>query len=105
MTRRSRALSHIEPHAFAAMHPSDLETLTLCSGDRIQVASRRGQIELAVREDASVERGVVFIPFHFREAAANILTSDALDPYGKIPGFKFCAVNVRKVSSVGEQSV
>ena len=94
MTRRSYALSRIEPDAFAAMHPADLDLLGITPGSRIRVSSRRGAIELAVREDSNLEKGVVFIPFHFREAAANVLTSDALDPYGKIPGFKFCAVKI-----------
>ena len=94
MTRRSYALSQIEPAAFAAMHPDDLEELGLTHDRQIRVSSRRGTIELVVRADDSVETGIIFIPFHFREAAANVLTSDSLDPHGKIPGFKFCAVKV-----------
>ena len=97
MTRRSYALNSIEPDAFAAMHPSDVATLNLEAGDHISVSSRRGTISLAVRPDDSIEPGCVFIPFHFREAAANILTTDALDPYGKIPEFKYCAVKVEKM--------
>jgi formate dehydrogenase major subunit len=62
------------------------------------VSSRRGTISLAVRSDDSIEPGSVFIPFHFREAAANVLTTDALDPYGKIPEFKYYAVKVEKAS-------
>lgn len=104
MTRRSYALSSIEPDAFAAMHPSDVASLNLDSGDRIAVSSRRGTIRLAVRSDDSVDRGSVFIPFHFREAAANVLTTDALDPYGKIPEFKYCAVKVEKASLAAESS-
>lgn len=96
MTRRSYALNAIEPAAFAAMHPADLGALDIESGDRISVSSRRGKIELVVRADESIEPGCVFIPFHFREAAANVLTTDALDPFGKIPEFKFCAVRVEK---------
>ena len=96
MTRRSYALNSIEPSAFAAMHPSDVATLNLKTGDHISVSSRRGTISLAVRSDDSIDPGCVFIPFHFREAAANILTTDALDPYGKIPEFKYCAVKVEK---------
>lgn len=108
MTRRSHALSSIEPTAFAAMNPADLQRLELAGGDTIRVNSRRGEIELAVRADSTVEEGIVFIPFHFREASANVLTSDSLDPYGKIPGFKFCAVNVvaagyDKVSGIGRE--
>ena len=94
MTRRSTALSQLEPTAFAALHPSDLRALGVESGDRVRISSRRGSIELAARADRTIEPGSVFIPFHFREAAANVLTNDALDPYGKIPEFKFCAVQV-----------
>ena len=94
MTRRSRALSAIKPSAFAKMHPADLSRIGLASGSPARVSSRRGEIELAIQADPSIETGSIFIPFHFREAAANVLTNDALDPYGKIPGFKFCAVAV-----------
>ena len=66
-------------------------------GVYIAVCSRRGTIQLKVRADDSVEAGCIFIPFHFREAAANVLTTDALDPYGKIPEFKFCAVRVEPI--------
>jgi formate dehydrogenase major subunit len=97
MTRRSYALNSIEPDAFAAMHPSDVAALQAETGDHINVSSRRGTISLAVRADDSIEPGCIFIPFHFREAAANVLTTDALDPYGKIPEFKFCAVKVKKM--------
>ena len=97
MTRRSQALHTLEPGAFAVLNPSDLTKLNVQSGDRIRVESRRGVIELAARGGDSVAPGHVFIPFHFREAAANVLTTDALDPYGKIPEFKFCAVKVEPV--------
>jgi len=96
MTRRSGPLSEIEPDAFACMHPRDLDRIEVSAGERIRVTSRRGQIELCVRADPSIDEGSIFIPFHFREASANILTTDALDPYGKIPEFKFCAVRVGK---------
>ncbi len=94
MTRRSHALDALEPAPFAAMNPADLVRLKLQNGDRIRVSSRRGSIELTARSEDAISPGHVFIPFHFREAAANILTTDALDPFGKIPEFKFCAVNV-----------
>ncbi|MBP89437.1 MAG: formate dehydrogenase subunit alpha [Planctomycetaceae bacterium] len=97
MTRRSHALSLLEPEAFAAMNPSDLAALGLEHDEHIAVSSRRGTIQLKVRSDDSIEAGCVFIPFHFREAAANVLTTDSLDPYGKIPAFKFCAVRVESV--------
>jgi formate dehydrogenase major subunit len=96
MTRRSHALSSLEPEAFAAMNPADLTSFGIQHGEPIAVSSRRGTIQLKVRSDDSVEAGCIFIPFHFREAAANVLTTDALDPYGKIPEFKFCAVRVEQ---------
>jgi formate dehydrogenase major subunit len=95
MTRRSRALSTLEPEAFAELHPDDCEKLGVASGDRVRIRSRRGQIALAVREGDATQPGSVFVPFHFREAAANVLTTDRLDPDGKIPEFKFCAVEIR----------
>ncbi|GAB4138028.1 MAG: formate dehydrogenase subunit alpha [Planctomycetaceae bacterium] len=94
MTRRSQALNAIQPNAFAKMHPQDVQSVGVKSGDPVRVASRRGEIELALLADSSIEPGSIFIPFHFREAAANVLTTDALDPDGKIPEFKFCAVKV-----------
>ncbi len=94
MTRRSLTLHARQPEAFAAMHPEDLASLGVGDGQRVTIASRRGQITLAIRADETVERGTVFIPFHFREAAANVLTVDALDPDGKIPEFKYCAVRI-----------
>lgn len=94
MTRRSDALDSIEPVAFAVIHPEDLGRFGIEDGQQVRVSSRRGEIELQARGDASIEPGTIFIPFHFREASANILTTDVLDPYGKIPEFKFCAVRI-----------
>lgn len=103
MTRRSRALSTIEPEAFASLHPNDAEALGIEAGDWIEVRSRRGKIRLELRVETSTQPGSVFIPFHYREAAANILTTDKLDPDGKIPEFKFCAVSVEKVGDDGSR--
>jgi formate dehydrogenase major subunit len=97
MTRRSYALNSIEPSAFAAVNPEDLSLLDISNGDTIQVSSRRGTIQLPARADESIRQGCIFIPFHFREAAANVLTTDALDPFGKIPEFKFCAVKIERI--------
>jgi formate dehydrogenase major subunit len=96
MTRRSGVLDAIEPEPTALLHPLDLESLGVAPGARITVASRRGKIALAARADASTPRGAVFIPFAFYEAAANLLTNPALDPFGKIPEFKYCAVRVTR---------
>jgi len=96
MSRRATALDAIEPQAFVAIHPEDGARLGVGDGDRVEVRSRRGVIRLAVRLTVRENRGSVFIPFHFREAAANLLTLDELDPDGKIPEFKFCAVQVSR---------
>ena len=68
--------------------------LGLKPGDMLRVTTRRGEVELASRQDDGIPDGVVFIPFAYVEAAANILTNPALDPFGKIPEFKFCAAKV-----------
>ncbi len=96
MTRRASALDAIAPEAFVAMHPDDGATLGVADGDRVEIESRRGRIRLAVRLTDRESPGAVFVPFHFREAAANLLTLDELDPDGKIPEFKFCAVRVSR---------
>ena len=101
MTRRTRVLDAIEPAASASLHSAELARLGLRPGDRVRVASRRGAIELDVRADDGTPPGAVFIPFAYREAAANLLTNGALDPVGKIPEFKYCAV---RVGSVAERS-
>jgi formate dehydrogenase major subunit len=100
MTRRSGVLDALEPEPTASLHPLDLEKLKVKAGEVITVESRRGSISLFARADAGTPRGAVFIPFAYYEAAANMLTNPALDPFGKIPEFKYCAV---KVSRGGEQ--
>ena len=97
MTRRAGVLDAIEPEAIAHLAPADLDRMGLSPGARIRVETRRGAIELIGRVDRDVPSGVVFIPFCFTEAAANLLTNDALDPFGKIPEFKFCAARVEAV--------
>ncbi|HUJ85873.1 MAG TPA: formate dehydrogenase subunit alpha [Burkholderiales bacterium] len=96
MTRRSGVLDAIEPEPVASLHPLDLGGLGAKPGDVITVASRRGSISLYARADEGTPRGAVFIPFAFYEAAANLLTNPVLDPFGKIPEFKYCAVKVSK---------
>lgn len=94
MTRRASVLDAIEPIATASMNGGDLRKLGLEPGDTITVKSRRGEVAIAVRRDDGTPMGAVFIPFAYYEAAANLLTNAALDPYGKIPEFKYCAVAV-----------
>jgi formate dehydrogenase major subunit len=103
MTRRSFALDSIAPKANVYLHPADAEQLGLADGDFARVTSRRGSIEIEVRVSHRETPGSCFIPFHFREAAANLLTIDAIDPVGKIPEFKFCAVRVERAGD-GEPS-
>jgi formate dehydrogenase major subunit len=94
MTRRSYALDAISPQAEAYLNPADAAELGIADGEMARVSSRRGTIVLAVRVSHREQRGNCFIPFHFREAAANLLTTDEIDPIGKIPEFKFCAVRI-----------
>jgi formate dehydrogenase major subunit len=96
MTRRSGVLDAIEPEPVAMLHPLDLDALKVKPGELVTVESRRGQISLYARADDANPRGAVFIPFCFYEAAANVLTNPVLDPFGKIPEFKYCAVRVSK---------
>ena len=94
MTRRAQVLDAIEPIAMASMHPDDLQQLGLAPGDVVTVQSRRGEVAIHVRRDDGTPRGAVFVPFAYYEAAANMMTHAALDPFGKIPEFKYCAVRV-----------
>jgi formate dehydrogenase major subunit len=96
MTRRSYALDAIEPEAYVYLHADDASELGAADGDYVRVTSRRGSIELKLRISHRETRGSCFIPFHFREAAANVLTIDEIDPMGKIPEYKFCAVRVER---------
>jgi len=100
MTRRATVLDALEPAAVASLSRGTFEKLGIEPGAAVRVSTRRGEVELASRQDDAIPDGVVFIPFAFVEAAANILTNPALDPFGKIPEFKFCAA---KVEPVGPQ--
>ncbi len=96
MTRRAEVLDAIEPEAVAFMAPHELGRRGLKAGDVIRIETRRGAIETMVRADRDVPDGMVFMPFCYVEAAANLLTNPALDPFGKIPEFKFCAAKVTR---------
>ena len=96
MTRRATVLDAIEPMATASMCGDDLQALGLQAGDVITVESRRGHVAIHVRRDDGTPKGAVFIPFAYYEAAANLMTNAALDPFGKIPEFKYCAVAIRR---------
>ncbi len=96
MTRHSRVLNTIEPWPYILINPEDLRALEMESGDLLEVESRRGKLTVATRVDEGMQPGVVMMPFTYNEAAANLITNDALDPFGKIPEFKFCAIRVGK---------
>ncbi len=100
MTRRATVLDAVEPEANCSLHPSTLRKLGIVAGDFVRLTTKRGSIEIMAREDRAVSPDMVFLPFAYVEAAANILTNPAVDPYGKIPEFKFSAVRVEAVTEV-----
>ena len=104
MTRRAQVLDAIEPVATVSMHPDDMTALELEPGDFVTVESRRGKVSAAARRDIGIPRGAVFMPFAFVEAAANLLTNPALDPFGKIPEYKYCAVRVSRGDEARESA-
>ncbi len=94
MTRRAQVLDDIEPEAVAYLSPADLRRVGAKAGDMVRITTRRGSIELKARSDHGMPSGLIFIPFCYAEASANILTNPKLDPYGKIPEFKFSAAKI-----------
>ena len=100
MTRRASVLDALEPDAVILAHPDDLAKLGVEPGTPLTLESRRGTLTGYARADRGVQRGSLFMPFVYNEAAANMLTNDAIDPFGKIPEFKFCAVRARKGEKV-----
>ncbi|MCP3661447.1 MAG: formate dehydrogenase subunit alpha [Gammaproteobacteria bacterium] len=97
MTRRSEVLNQIEPLPVASLHPDELSRIRIQPGDPIHLQSRRGEVTAFARVDSGLQPGQVFLPFCYHEAAANLLTNEALDPAAKIPEFKFCAIRVAPV--------
>ena len=104
MTRRATTLDAIEPDPIALIHPLDLADMGGKPGDVITIASRRGEVVLYARADDSSPRGAVFVPFCYYEAAINRLTNAALDPFAKIPEFKYCAIRVTLGGELAAQS-
>lgn len=94
MTRRVKQIEAHAGEAYVEMNFDDGEKLGISTGDKIKVVSRRGEVEIKARLTSKVAPGIVFIPMHYREAAANVITNDALDPVVKIPEFKVCAVKI-----------
>jgi formate dehydrogenase major subunit len=104
MTRRAGVLDAIEPEPVALVHPLDLAAIDGKPGDVVTLVSRRGQVSLFARADDGTPRGVVFVPFCYYEAAINKLTNAALDPFGKIPEFKYCAIRMTLGGEMPRQS-
>ena len=92
MTRNATVLNAIEPRAIVSLHPHDMSEHAIHEGELVTLRSRRGKITARARTDDGLQPGSIFVPFCYVEAAANLLTVEELDPYGKIPEFKFCAV-------------
>mgnify|MGYP001154415356 CR=1 FL=1 len=100
MTRRSKGLSEIYPEALVEINPADARALGVADGEMVHVCSRRGQVVAKAQVVDRPDQGVIFMTFHFAEAAANLLTNAALDPIAKIPEFKACAVKVERAEPV-----
>ncbi|MEW8155274.1 MAG: molybdopterin-dependent oxidoreductase, partial [Candidatus Thiodiazotropha endolucinida] len=98
MTRRAAVLDAIEPIPVASLHPEELARMEIEPGGPIRLQSRRGEVTAFARADEGISPGQVFLPFCYHEAAANLLTNEALDPAAKIPEFKFCAIKVMPAS-------
>ena len=98
ITRRSKGLDEIYPEAFVEINPKDAEDLNIRNEDMVEVMSRRGKITAKAQVTEKSGKGVIFMSFHFHEAAANLLTNAALDPVSKIPEYKVCGVKIRKIS-------
>ena len=97
MTRRSPDLEREEPTGWVEINPEDAKALGIKDKEMVKAISRRGEITIGARVTKSIKKGVVFIPFHFIECAANLLTHNALDPSAKIPEFKACACKIEKI--------
>lgn len=100
MTRRAPVLDALEPEASCSLHPATLRAIGIRAGERVRLGTRRGDIEVMARADRAVAQGQVFMPFAYVEAAANMLTNPALDPFGKIPEFKYAAARVSPMEAV-----
>jgi predicted molibdopterin-dependent oxidoreductase YjgC len=102
MSRRVEGLDEVRPDGFVEIHPSDAKNLGLTNGNYAEISSRRGTVTARCVVTERSRPGAVFMAFHFREAAANMLTNDALDPVAKIPELKVCAVKIKKASGKEE---
>ncbi len=103
ITRRASILDAIEPEAVACLNTRDMRDIGVKPGEMVRVATRRGILELKARVDRAVPQGVIFIPFCYAEAPANFLTNPQLDPFGKIPEFKFCAARIENAKAAAAE--
>ncbi len=103
MTRRASVLDSIEPEANCSLNPKTLRAMGVAPGDMIRLTTRRGSVTVMARADRAIAEDNVFLPFAYVEAAANLLTNPALDPFGKIPEFKFSAVRVEKAEEIAAE--
>jgi anaerobic selenocysteine-containing dehydrogenase len=97
MTRKSPAIDQKSPTGYVEIHPDDAGKSGIANGDKVQVATVRGKVTTIARVTPNIEAGCIFMPFHFAEGPANMLTNDALDPVAKIPEFKVCAAKMSKI--------
>ena len=97
MTRKIDAINTVSPSAYLEIHPDDANILNVCDGEMVKVSSKRGSIDVRLSISGRPSKGLVFMPFHFKEAAANVLTNTALDPVSKIPELKVCAVKIERI--------
>jgi formate dehydrogenase major subunit len=104
MTRNSPSLEQEVNECFLEMNAKDAQALGMADGDMVQIESRRGTVSTKIRLTDSINKGVVFMPFHFLESRANVLTNPILDPVAKIPEFKVCAVKIEKMQAESEPS-
>jgi formate dehydrogenase major subunit len=96
MTRKSRVINQISPTGYVEIHTDVAAKLGIADGDQVQVRTRRGKVKTLAKVTDDIETGWLFMPFHFAEGPANMLTIDALDPIAKIPEYKVCAATVQK---------
>ncbi|OQA97552.1 MAG: Formate dehydrogenase H [Spirochaetes bacterium ADurb.Bin218] len=101
MTRNSKILDEICHEAFIEIHPNDASNYNISNGEEISISTRRGSVRVKAKITDRVKPGIIFMPFHFAEAAANKLTHDAMDPYCSIPELKICACKIEKVNAIG----
>jgi len=97
MTRNSPALHKEVKESYVELNPADAGEKGIAEHEKVKISSRRGEIEARAKLTSKVDKGVIFIPFHFVEGAANVLTNPVLDPVAKIPEYKVCAVKVEKI--------